>query len=51
MPDGVITSIDQVTSAWLTSVLAESGALTHGAVASFEVDAGQGNWSVGRAHV
>lgn len=45
MPDGVITSIDQVTSAWLTSVLAESGALTHGAVASFEVDAGQGNWS------
>ena len=45
MPDKVITSIDQVTPQWLTSVLASSGALTKGAVAAFDVKAGQGNWS------
>ena len=41
----VITSIDQVSVDWLTSVLAKSGALTHGEVTSFEFGTGQGNWS------
>jgi len=45
MPDKVITRIDQVTPEWLTSVLASRGALTHGAVAAFDVDTGRGNWS------
>jgi hypothetical protein len=45
MPDKVITHVDQVTAGWLTSVLSARGALTHGAVASFEVGTGQGNWS------
>ena len=45
MPDRVITHIDQVTAAWLTSVLANSGALSTGTVASFDVHTGQGNWS------
>lgn len=45
MPDKVITSFDQVTTEWLTSVLAGNGALTHGAVAAFDVDTGRGNWS------
>ena len=45
MPEHVITGIEQVSVAWLTSVLEKSGALTHGAVESFEVGAGQGNWS------
>jgi hypothetical protein len=38
----VITSIDQITTAWLTAVLSRSGALTRGAVAAFDVDAGRG---------
>lgn len=37
----VITSLDQVTAEWLTDVLRYSGALTHGRVESFDVDAGQ----------
>ena len=45
MPDNVITNIEQVTTEWLTAALAASGALTRGAVASFELGAGQGNWS------
>jgi len=45
MSDKVITSIDQVTAAWLTSALAHSGALTAGAVAAFDVSPGRGNWS------
>ncbi len=45
MPDEVITSLDQVTAEWLTGVLSNSGALTHGAVAAFDVDTGRGNWS------
>jgi hypothetical protein len=45
MPDKVITRIDQVTNAWLTSVLIKSGALINGEVATFDVKAGQGNWS------
>ena len=45
MSDRVITRIDQVTTEWLTSALARSDALTRGAVASFELDTGRGNWS------
>jgi hypothetical protein len=45
MHDAVITSLDQVSPAWLTSVLFKSGALTQGAVESIDIDAGQGNWS------
>lgn len=45
MPDKVIISVDQVTTEWLTSVLAKSGALTNGNVASFDLGTGQGNWS------
>jgi hypothetical protein len=45
MSDKVITSLDQVTAAWLTSVLASSGALINGAVAAFDVSPGRGNWS------
>lgn len=41
----VITSIDQVTTAWLTAVLTRSGALARGAVAAFDVLDGRGNWS------
>jgi hypothetical protein len=41
----VITNIDQVSTIWLTSVLAKSGALTHGNVESFELGTGKGNWS------
>ncbi len=45
MSHDVISSIDQVTTDWLTAALTNSGALTRGAVASFEVDVGHGNWS------
>lgn len=45
MSDKVITSIDQITVEWLTSVLAQSGALTHGTVTAYELGTGQGNWS------
>lgn len=45
MSDKVITSIDQVTAAWLTSVLTQSGSLINGAVEAYEVKAGRGNWS------
>jgi hypothetical protein len=45
MTDDVITSLEQVTPAWLTSVLSQSDALTHGIVAAFGVDKGRGNWS------
>ncbi|HRJ59423.1 MAG TPA: hypothetical protein PLV64_24300, partial [Anaerolineales bacterium] len=41
----VITNLDQITAEWLTSALSKSGALTHGAVQSFELGTGQGNWS------
>lgn len=44
-PGNVITHMDQVTPMWLTSVLANSGALTKGGVASFDTTAGRGNWS------
>ncbi|MEO8607858.1 MAG: hypothetical protein ABI690_08260 [Chloroflexota bacterium] len=37
MSDEVITSFDQVTSEWLTHVLAQSGALENGSVESFAV--------------
>lgn len=45
MPEQVMTSIDQVTAEWLTTVLVRSNALTRGAVAAFDVDTGGGNWS------
>lgn len=45
MPDQVITNLDQISTVWLTSVLARSGALTRGVVQSFELGTGQGNWS------
>lgn len=45
MSDETIDSLDQVTAEWLTAVLSRSGALTHGAVAAFDVEAGRGNWS------
>ena len=45
IPAAVITSLDQVSAAWLTAVLTRSGALAHGSVAAFEVDSGSGNWS------
>jgi len=44
-PVEVITHLSQVTSEWLTRVLSNSGALTTGAVAAFEVDTSPGNWS------
>lgn len=45
MPEHVITSLDQVTPQWLTTVLSKSDALTSGTVAAFEADTGSGNWS------
>jgi hypothetical protein len=45
MSNGVIISIDQVTTLWLSNTLTRSGALTRGAVASFDVVDGRGNWS------
>jgi hypothetical protein len=48
----LIASLDQVTPEWLTAVLTNSGALTHGAVAGFDLATGRGNWSTsGRLHV
>jgi hypothetical protein len=41
----VITNLDKISAEWLTSVLAQSGALTRGAVKAFELGTGQGNWS------
>ena len=45
MPNPVITNTDQITTAWLTAALSKNGALTHGSVTSFALDAGKGNWS------
>jgi hypothetical protein len=45
MTNLIITQMEQVSPAWLTSVLLRSGALIHGAVASFDVTLGGGNWS------
>jgi len=45
MTENIITTIDQVSVQWLTAVLAKSGALDYGAVASFESGTGKGNWS------
>ena len=41
MSDQVITSVDQVSVTWLSDVLRHSGALTHGAVASFVLETGK----------
>jgi hypothetical protein len=43
----VITSVDQVTTDWLTTVLSNSGALAQGSVLAFEVEVDEGNWSTG----
>lgn len=40
-----LTHLSQITSDWLTAALTRSGAITRGAVASFELDSGQGHWS------
>src|SRR5262249_7356603 len=45
MSDEVITSLEQVTTEWLTGVLSHSGALTRGAVTACDVETGGGNWS------
>jgi hypothetical protein len=45
MSETLITNLSQVTTVWLTAVLSRSGALKEGAVASFDSDAGRGNWS------
>ena len=45
MPDRVVTNVDQVSVEWLTAALARSGALTRGAVVSFALAEGEGNWS------
>ncbi len=45
MTNLVIQSVEQISAAWLTSVLLESGALIIGMVESFELGTGQGNWS------
>lgn len=45
MLSSIITHVEQLTLEWLTHVLKESGALTHGTVESFDVDTGRGNWS------
>ncbi|MBE2221765.1 MAG: hypothetical protein IAF02_09505 [Anaerolineae bacterium] len=41
----VITSVDEVTVGWLTAVLTQSNALTHGDVTAVTVETGGGNWS------
>ena len=45
MSGNVITHFDQVTLAWLTEVLSNSGAQSEGMVESFEVVQDRGNWS------
>jgi hypothetical protein len=42
---GVITNLNQITSAWLTAVLSDDGAMSEGEVEAFEVETGRGNWS------
>ena len=41
----VISNLDQISAKWLTDVLSTSSALSSGAVASYELVAGHGNWS------
>lgn len=43
--DEPIRDSSDLTPAWLTAALAASGALEHGAVESFAVEHGGGNWS------
>lgn len=45
MSEPVITSLEQVTPEWLTTILRRSGALVRGAVTAFDATAGRGNWS------
>lgn len=42
---GIITRLEQVTVDWLTWALSNSGALKEGAVATFDIATGRGNWS------
>jgi hypothetical protein len=44
-PTSIITTVNQITTDWLTSCLSKSDALTHGSVISFTLDSGRGNWS------
>lgn len=45
MQNQVITSIEQVTPAWLTAALSSNGALIQGQVTSIDLENGHGNWS------
>lgn len=45
MIEQVLSSLSQVTTAWLTTVLKQSGGLLKGDVAAVQVETGQGNWS------
>ena len=45
MLEQVITTLEQVTTEWLTAVLNRSGALKQGAVRAFDMDTGESNWS------
>lgn len=46
MSDDVLTSPQQVTVAWLNHVLGRSGALTAGAVETFDLETGESNLSI-----
>ena len=41
----MVSSLDQVSTEWLSAVLKQSGALTKGGVSAYETDLGRGNWS------
>jgi hypothetical protein len=45
LPNQVISSLEQVTAAWLSAVLTDAGALNRGSVEGYELEPGQGNWS------
>ena len=45
MTSVLITHPSEITSAWLSSVLSTSGALSRGSVAGFELEGGSGSWS------
>lgn len=45
MPVELITTVEQVSSEWLTEVLTREGALQQGRVAAVALDTGRGNWS------
>ena len=45
MPQTVITTLEQVTPEWLTTVLTQNGAITRGRLLSVDAESGGGNWS------